>query len=145
ADPSETSEIEIATAQVLETWKGKPVRQLRYNVSSTFVCDISSAKQGETVVLFLRRYEDSSLSITHAGRGRLPIREIQQKRYVGFFPDVILPHEWGTKREERMPKTFKELTRQRIQENSRPAPRDEWELYSRKLELAKLRDFVCGA
>src|SRR5436305_14997580 len=45
--------LRVATAQVIETWKGTPARELRFVASPCWVCDTSSAEKGERVVLFL--------------------------------------------------------------------------------------------
>jgi hypothetical protein len=84
--------LKVATARVIETWKGAPVREVRYVASPSWVCDTSDAKKGERVVLFLARRKDSRfLSITHAGRGRMPLREVGAKTYAALHDEVILP------------------------------------------------------
>src|SRR5260370_38793630 len=45
--------IKIATARVSEVWKGNTGHEVRYLASSTWICDISDAKVGDRVVLFL--------------------------------------------------------------------------------------------
>ena len=95
-DPS-APVLKIATAEVIETWKGDAPREVRFVASSTWVCDTTSAEQGERVVLFLERTKDSKfLSITHSGRGRMPIRDVEAKRYAVIDSHVILPE--GTPR-----------------------------------------------
>ncbi|QEH35555.1 hypothetical protein OJF2_41080 [Aquisphaera giovannonii] len=93
-DPS-MPPLKVATARVLETWKGGPVREVRYIASPDWTCDTSHADEGERVVLFLSyehwRKDRTFFSITHAGRGRMPIREVEGKRYAAVQDDVILP------------------------------------------------------
>lgn len=84
--------LRVATAQVIETWKGAPVREVRYVGSSSWVCDTSSAEKGERVVLFLERRKDSAImSIAHAGRGRMPLREVGARVYAVLQDEIILP------------------------------------------------------
>jgi hypothetical protein len=81
-----------AGASVTETWKGATDSEITFLASPTAICDISEAKKGETVVLFLikdkraRRYV-----LALAGRGRMPVREVDGKRYATFWPEVRLP------------------------------------------------------
>ena len=63
--------IKIATARVLEAWKGYPGHEVRYLGSSTWVCDISDAKVGERVVLFLTRPEDWPKVFAGSERSRM--------------------------------------------------------------------------
>jgi hypothetical protein len=84
--------LKVATARVIETWKGAPVREVRYVASPSWVCDKSGAEKGERVVLFLERRKDAAfLTITHAGRGRMPLREVGAKIYAALQDEVILP------------------------------------------------------
>jgi hypothetical protein len=68
--------LKIAKAQIIETWKGKAQREVRYIASPCWVCDISDAVMDEKVLLFLTSRTDSPpLGIVHSGRGRMPTRE----------------------------------------------------------------------
>jgi hypothetical protein len=93
-DPS-MPPLKVATAQVLETWKGEPVREVRYLASPDWMCDTSHAEKGERVVLFLThthwRKDRSFLSISHSGRGRMPVRKVEGKWYAAVQDEVILP------------------------------------------------------
>lgn len=88
-----SSPIKIATARVLEVWKGNTGLEVRYLASSTWICDISDVKVGERVVLFLVRQKDWPFwGIAHAGRGRMPIRDVESKSYATIWAeDVRLP------------------------------------------------------
>jgi hypothetical protein len=79
-----------AKAMVKEVWKGAKVDSVEYRVSPTFVCDISYAKQGETVLLFLVK-EGTGWGIAWVGRGRMPMKKIDGKEYLTHFVDVIFP------------------------------------------------------
>ncbi len=89
--------IKIATARVLEVWKGNTGHEVRYLASSKWICDISDAKVGERVVLFLMRPKDWPADwpfrvIAHAGRGRMPIRDVEGKAFATIWTeDVRLP------------------------------------------------------
>ena len=66
----------IATAEVVAVWKGQPSgKRIQYVVSPEwFACDISGARVGESVVLFLsRNSQDGRYHIAHFGRGRMPL------------------------------------------------------------------------
>jgi hypothetical protein len=82
-----------AKAIVTEVWKGAKVKTVEYRVSPTFACDISDAKEGETVLLFLAKDEETGWAIVWAGRGRMPLMSINGKDYLTHFGDVIFPAE----------------------------------------------------
>ncbi|MDG3004599.1 hypothetical protein [Paludisphaera mucosa] len=81
-----------AKATVLEVWKGPKTTSVEYRISPTFACDIAKATKGETVLLFLRK-ERTGWGIAWAGRGRMPIVNINDIKYTSFFSDVIFPDE----------------------------------------------------
>jgi hypothetical protein len=83
----------VAKAKVLETWKGATGAAVEYRASPTWACDISEAFEGETVVLFLVKSKGAKLlSIAHAGRGRMPLREVKGREYAAFWcGEVRLP------------------------------------------------------
>src|SRR4051794_22351806 len=72
----EGDEIRRARATVMEVWKGPKVNTVEYLVSPTFMCDISHADRGETVLLFLAKNKGGVWYIVWAGRGRMPLRNI---------------------------------------------------------------------
>lgn len=79
----------IAMADVEAVWKGKVTGHTVEYVASPgwFACDVSSAREGERVVLFLERNpRDRRLSIAHYGRGRMEIVKDAVQAY-----EVILP------------------------------------------------------
>ena len=114
------SAVRVATAEVIETWKGAPPREVRFLASPTWVCDISEAEKGEQVVLFLtRRKEEPSLRISHSGRGRMPLRMVKGKTYATLWDDVRLPEGTATV----------------------PGPEPEYS-FIRSVELSKLKELV---
>ena len=67
-------------------------------IGSTWTCDISDAKKGEEVVLFLTRTKGGpGLEICHSGRGRMPLREVRGKTDATLWVfDVRLPEGTAT-------------------------------------------------
>jgi hypothetical protein len=59
----------VATARVLEAWKGAPGGKVRYRASKAWVCDASDAVVGETVVLFLAGDPTQLMGIAYSGGG----------------------------------------------------------------------------
>jgi hypothetical protein len=87
----------FAKARVTEVWKGTNTVVVEFLASPTWTCDISEAKKGEVVLLFLTKGGKSrSYAIAYSGRGRLPLRTVTGKSYAMFWPDVILPKDVPT-------------------------------------------------
>jgi hypothetical protein len=80
-----------AGAVVERTLKGSMTGTFRFLASPTWTCDVSTAVQGETVLLFLKRRPDGHFIIGHSGRGRMPLRTVGDKTYVTLWTDVQLP------------------------------------------------------
>ena len=81
-----------AIVRVLETWKGPEHETITLSTAPTWTCDISNAKKGETILLFVWCNQRSgALSINYSGRGRMPIDEINGRKYAIFWPEVWLP------------------------------------------------------
>ena len=71
---TETSERRMATARVLEAWKGTAGERVQFRASKSWTCDVSTAVVGETVILFLTDGENPPvMSIAYSGIGRLPV------------------------------------------------------------------------
>ena len=84
--------VKVATARVVETWKGKADKEVRFVASPTRPCDIADAKEGEKLVLFLERRENSPIMmIAHVGRGGMLLHDIKGKTYATLSDQVILP------------------------------------------------------
>ncbi len=88
---SEFPPVKVATAEVLETWKGDPVKEVRYIATPTQPCDTASAEKGERVVLFLERSKDSPDLIAHIGCGRMLIENVEDRKYAVVPDEVKLP------------------------------------------------------
>jgi hypothetical protein len=92
-----TGEKVYATAKVMEVWKGPHVGKVEFLASGTWTCDISEAELGEAVLLFLTTGPESrSLMIAHSGRGRMPLRTLDGKRYATFWEEILLPETTAT-------------------------------------------------
>jgi hypothetical protein len=65
----------VATARVRELWRGKPADNVRFYASNgAFACDTSSARVGETELVFLEPQSSAEiLNIGLFGRGRFPV------------------------------------------------------------------------
>ncbi len=84
--------VKVATARVVETWKGEAGKDVRFVASPTQPCDIADAKEGEKLVLFLEGGKDSSIKmIAHVGRGGMLLHDVKDKPYATVSDDVILP------------------------------------------------------
>jgi len=116
--------VQIARLRITETLKGAKRRELFFLAQSTWICDISAAKQGETVLLFLfsdvpvpatddeetlfslpktfkRSLGEAGITemfrIADAGRGRMPVRVMDHQRFVTLWvDDVKLPKDVET-------------------------------------------------
>jgi hypothetical protein len=86
-----------AKATIAAVWKGPKTEKVEFLASPTWTCDISEAKKGETVLLFLIKSDESrSYSIAHSGRGRMPLRLVDAKTYATFWPDIRIPNQTPT-------------------------------------------------
>jgi len=88
---SSTGGFRLATAETKRTLKGAPQRTVRFNASPGWICDTSHADIGETVLLFLIGPKDGSFTIALAGRGYMPLRNVDGKDYATLWTDVVLP------------------------------------------------------
>ena len=75
-----------ASATILQSWKGSRTGVVAFIAQPTSTCDISEAKRGEEVVVFI---QGERLAL--AGRGRMPIFMRDGRRYAAIWDDVILP------------------------------------------------------
>ena len=88
---------QYAKARVTEIWKGTRTDTVEFLASPTWTCDISEAKKGETVLLFLTKSDKSrSYTIALSGRGRLPLRTVGGKSYATVWPDIRFPKDTPT-------------------------------------------------
>jgi hypothetical protein len=98
--------VRIATATIVEWWKGDGrANHVEYVASpSWFLCDVSSAKLGETVVLFLERDKnDNLLHIANFGRGRMPVDREGSASFAAVY-QVTFPAGISVQRQARYPR-----------------------------------------
>jgi hypothetical protein len=82
-----------ALATITEVWKGASQDTVRFLASPMGTCDISTAQEGETVVLFLNKaHKSRSYWIAHDGRGRMPISNVGGKTCVRFRSEIGFPN-----------------------------------------------------
>ncbi len=131
--------VEVATARVVETWKGTACREIRYVASPTWTCDTTSAEEGERVVLFLKKREGSTfLAVLHSGRGRMPLRDVGKTPYVTLPDDVIFPEGTPTISEKKTARVSLPSTKP-----DQPAPAPLTFTYSvTSIEIGTLRELV---
>jgi len=92
--PTSTSDRDLvyASASVEKTLKGTLRDSFLFRASPAGICDASGAVKDETALFFLARNGDGTFYITGAGRGRLPLREVDGKTYVTFTnAGIIIP------------------------------------------------------
>ena len=82
----------IAKARVIEVLKGEVQNKFEFGASPSWACDISHAVSGESVLLFLNKEEGKNkYTITHSGRGYMPIRVVENKKYIVVPLDIKVP------------------------------------------------------
>jgi hypothetical protein len=92
ASPS-TAGFRLATAETKTALKGPPLGTFRFRASPGWICDTAHANNGETVLLFLVGPTDGNFSIALAGRGYMPLRNVNGKKYATLSTEVILPRD----------------------------------------------------
>ena len=73
-----------ASATVEKTLKGSIKDSFLFRASPAAICDSSGAVKDETALFFLGRNGDGTFYIMGAGRGRLPLSEVDGKLFVTF-------------------------------------------------------------
>lgn len=88
---STSSPVKIATARVVETWKGSQVPEIRFVATPTEYCDISGAEKGEKLLVFLEPSVHTVMKVAHLGRGQMTIQDIEHEPYAMIAKEVKLP------------------------------------------------------
>lgn len=83
----------VATGKVLATWKGEVAKTVKFHANKEFGdCDLTTGLEGETIILFSKETAFAEvLTISHAGRGRLPVQSHQGTWYAGLPVGLDLP------------------------------------------------------
>jgi hypothetical protein len=63
----------FGVARVTEVWKGKKTKEVRFRAFPEWICDTSDAKQGESVLLFLKLEKPDIYGIVNSGQGKWSI------------------------------------------------------------------------
>jgi hypothetical protein len=80
----------VATAKVLDVWKGTAGEKVQFRASRTWACDVSTAIAGETVILFLADDpKDSVMAIAYWGIGRLPVENPDGNSTVLLYSNLL--------------------------------------------------------
>lgn len=80
----------MASARVLEVWKGTAGERVQFRASKSWTCDVTTAVVGETVILFLTTGENPPLmSIAYSGIGRLPVENDSVLLYASLLTKEI--------------------------------------------------------
>jgi hypothetical protein len=83
--------VRIATAKIVSVLKGEHLRTLQFRASPGWMCDITDAKTGDAVLLFLSGSFNGAFGVALAGRGYMPLRRVDGKQYATLWDDVVLP------------------------------------------------------
>jgi hypothetical protein len=132
--------VKVATARVVETWKGPAVKEVRFVASPTRPCDLASAELDEKLVLFLERHGDSPMMIAHVGRGGMSIHDVKGKPYATVPREVILPK--GTKRISETKKGRTTLPASLAEPGKEGTITFNYTYEERSIELGTLRELV---
>ena len=96
---TEKGDVSIATARVIDVWKGQPAATVKFRASKSWICDVSTAIPGETVVLFLAGDAQAVVpAIAYSGIGRLPVNNAEGTQSVMLYGSLftkVLKHEAG--------------------------------------------------
>lgn len=99
-------DVSVATARVIDVWKGQSTEIVQFRASKSWVCDISTAIPGEIVVLFLADVGQTDVkAIAYSGIGRLPVNDAEGRQTVELYSSLFtkaLKQEAGVR-----PETFK--------------------------------------
>ena len=93
--------VSIATARVLDVWKGQSTKSVQFRASRSWTCDASNAIPGEIVVLFLAADAHTGVTaIAYSGMGRLPINNVEGTPTVMLYSSLFTK---AMKQETRVP------------------------------------------
>lgn len=96
--PSSAAERDVvfATVSVEKTYKGSLRGSFLLRASPGVICDSSMAIKDETALFFLNRGDDGIYYIQFAGRGRMPLRQVNGRTYASLWSEVLLPKDAPT-------------------------------------------------
>ena len=83
-------DVRIATARVIDVWKGRSAGIVQFRASKSWRCDVSEATPGEVVVLFLAGDAQAVVTaIAYSGIGRLPVNKAEGKQTVMLYGSLF--------------------------------------------------------
>lgn len=87
----------VAVGKILATWKGDETKTVRFQANKEFGdCDLTTGLEGETIILFSKETAFAEvMTISYAGRGRLPVQSHQGMWYAGLPVGLDLPEAMG--------------------------------------------------
>ena len=87
---TEKGGVSIATARVIDVWKGRAAGTVQFRASKSWTCDVSTTIPGETVVLFLAGDAQTVVpAIAYSGIGRLPVDNADGKQTVMLYGSLF--------------------------------------------------------
>ena len=133
--------VKVATARVVETWKGKAGEDVHFVASPTQPCDIADAEEGQKLVLFLETRGNSPIMmIAHVGRGGMLLHDVKDKAYATLSDEVILPK--GTRTIAESKKVSVTLPNPSAKPGTKRSITFTYTHEERSIELGTLRDLV---
>ena len=98
---TEKGNVRVATARVIDVWKGQSAGIVQFRASRSWTCDVSNAIPGETVLLFLvDDAQRGERAIAYSGMGRLPVNKAEGMETVMLSGSLFTK---GLKQEARIP------------------------------------------
>ncbi len=87
---TEKGGVRIATARIIDVWKGRATGIVQFRASRSWTCDVSNAIPGETVVLFLVGDAQTEVTaIAYSGIGRLPVVNARDMQTVNLYSGLF--------------------------------------------------------
>ena len=87
---TEKDGVKVATARVIDVWKGLSAGTVQFRASRSWTCDASTAIPGETVVLFLAADAQTDvMAIAYSGIGRLPVNDADGIQTVMLYSSLF--------------------------------------------------------
>jgi len=101
---NEKDGVKVATARVIDVWKGRSPGIVQFRASRSWTCDASTAIPGETVVLFLAGDTQTDvMAIAYSGIGRLQVNDTEGMQtvmlYSSLFYKSLEAGSWRTARD----------------------------------------------
>jgi len=87
---TEKDGVKVATARVIDVWKGRSEGTVQFRASRSWTCDASTAIPGETVVLFLAGDAQTDvMAIAYSGIGRLRVNDADGMQTVMLYSSLF--------------------------------------------------------